>query len=252
MHLERLAHSFTIGGTLIAILLVVIALVEVYHFTELVDEQQKTTTSLTLLLNKTDNLLTETQKSTAGLDSLVNRTDQLIQIQNKTSSNISQQNVLTEYRTQGPFKATISYCYYIENDNDLVYSTIILDKNGDPATLKFMLAPLFRFYTFPTDDGTLSSGQTGSLMNYSNYEIVDPVEEKTQVLQLSTLLNQTKNYPSPYLFIDTEYNFAPYSESTGKMITKYVDDKTGQQMVEFKKNNNGEWELYPSQNSVCK
>ena len=124
MHLERLAHSFTIGGTLIAILLVVIALVEVYHFTELVDEQQKTTTSLTLLLNKTDNLLTETQKSTAGLDALVNRTDQLIQIQNKTSSSISQQNIMTEYRAQAPFKATIPYCYYVETAVSYTHLTL--------------------------------------------------------------------------------------------------------------------------------
>lgn len=252
MHLEKLAHSFTIGGTLIAILLVVIALVEVYHFTELVDEQQKTTTSLTSLLNKTDSLLTETQKSTAGLDMLVNRTDQLIQIQNKTASNVSQQTMMTEYRSQAPFKAIIPYCYYVENGTNIVYTTIILDKNGDPTTMKFMVTTLFRFHTFSTDNGTLPSGQTGTLMNYSNSEVVDPVEEKTQVLQLSTILNQTNNSPDPYLFIYTEYSFAPYSESAGKLITKYTDDKTGQQMIEFKKNNSGDWELYPSQNSVCK
>ncbi|WP_101476861.1 hypothetical protein [Candidatus Nitrosotalea bavarica] len=252
MHLEKLAHSFTIGGTLIAILLVVIALIEVYHFGELVDETQKTTTSLTLLLNKTDSLLTETQKSTAGLDTLVNRTDQLIQIQNRTSSNISQQTLMTEYHAQAPFKDIIPYCYYVENGTDLVYTTIILDKNGDPTTLKFMSSTLFRSYTFPNDNGTLSSGQFGSLMNDSNSEVVDPVEEKTHVLQLSTILNQTENSPNPYLFIRTEYNFAPYSESAGKMITKYTDDKMGEQMIEFKKNDNGYWEFYPSQNSVCK
>jgi hypothetical protein len=91
MHLERLAHSFTIGGTIIAILLVVIALIEVYHFNELVVESQKTTTDLTLLVDKTNNLLTEMQKSTAGTNTLVNRTDQLIKIEKNTSSNISQQ-----------------------------------------------------------------------------------------------------------------------------------------------------------------
>ncbi len=90
MHLERLAHSFTIGGTMIAILLVVIALIEVYHFNELVVESQKTTTGLTLLLDKTNSLLTEMQKSTAGVNALVDRTDQLIKIE-KNTSNIPQQ-----------------------------------------------------------------------------------------------------------------------------------------------------------------
>jgi hypothetical protein len=251
MHLEKLAHSFTIGGTIIAVLLVIIALIEVYHFGELVDETQKTTLGLALLLNKTDNLLTETQKSTAGMVTLINKTDQLIQIQNKTSSNISQQTILTEYRAQAPFNATIPYCYYVENDNSLVYSAIILDKNANPATSEFMLNTIFKFYVSQSDNGTLS-GDQGSAFNYSNTEIVDPVGEKIQTLQLATILNQTKNSHSPYLFIRSEYNFAPYSESTGKTITKYTDDNIGQQMIEFKKNNNGGWELYPSPNSVCK
>ncbi len=35
MHLEGLAHKFTIGGTIVAILLFVIAIVEVYHFNQI-------------------------------------------------------------------------------------------------------------------------------------------------------------------------------------------------------------------------
>ncbi len=252
MHLEKLAHSFTIGGTIIAVLLVIIALVEVYHFGELVDEQQRTTTSLTLLLNKTDNLLAEMQKSTAGLDTLVNRTDQLIQLQSSTSSNISQQTIMKEYSDQVPFQVGISYCNYEENDNDIAYSTIILDKNGDPTTLKFMLNALFRFYTLPTNNGTLAIGGIQSLGNDSNPELVEPTEEKLQKLPLLNILNQTKNTNDTYLFIRSQYDFAPYSEATGNLITKYTHDKIGQQMIEFTKNNNGDWELYPSQNSVCK
>lgn len=252
MHLEGLAHKFTIGGTILAIILVGIALVELYHFNELVSETQKTTLGLTLLLNKTDNLLTETQKSNAGLDALVNRTDQLIKAQAGTSSNISQQTIMKEYGDQTPFKVGISYCYYEEYDNDVAYSTIILDKNNDPTTLKFMLATHFKFYTLPTDNGTLAIGEIGSLVNDSNPELVDPTEEKMQKLPLLTILNQTKNSNDPYLFIRSEHNFAPYSEATGNLITKYTEDKIGQQMIEFKKNNSGNWELYPSQNSVCK
>jgi hypothetical protein len=252
MHLEGLAHKFTIGGTILAIILVIIALAELYHFNELVGESQKTTTSLILLLNKTDNLLTEMQKSTVGLDTLVNRTDQLIKIQSGTSSNISQQTIMKEYGDQTPFKVGISYCYYEEYDNDIAYSTIILDKNGDPTTLKFMLANLFRFYTLPTDNGTLAIGEIQSLGNDSNPELVEPTEEKMQKLPLLTILNQTKNSNDTYLFIRSEHNFAPYSEATGNLITKYTQDKIGQQMIEFKKNSSGYWELYPSQNSVCK
>ena len=252
MHLENLAHKFTIGGTMLAIILVIVALVEVYHFNELVGETQKTTLGLTLLLNKTDGLLIATQKSNIGLDALINRTDQLIQAQSGTSSNISQQTIMKEYSDQTPFKVGISYCYYEEYDNDIAYSTIILDKNGDPTTLKFMLADLFRFYTLPADNGTLTIGKTQISGNDSSPELVEPTEEKMQKLPLLAILNQTKTSNDKYLFIRSEYNFAPYSEATGNLITKYTQDKTGQQMIEFKKNSNGDWELYPSQNSVCK
>lgn len=251
MHLERLAHSFTIGGTIIAVLLVVIALIEVYHFNELVEETQKTTASLTILLNKTDSLLTEMQKSTSRLDTLVNRTNQLIALQNTTSSNISQQTIMKEYSDQTPLKVDIVYCYYEENDNDIAYSTVILDRNGDPTTLEFMLNNLFRFYTLPTDNGTLAMGETGTLVNDSSPELVDPTDEKMERLPLSTVLNQTENSRDTYLFINSEYSFAPYSGATGNLITRYTHE-IGQQMIEFKKNDNGSWELYPSQNSVCK
>lgn len=252
MHLEGLAHKFTIGGTILAIIIVIIALIELYHFEELVAETQKTTLGLTLLLNKTDNLLTETQKSNVGLDALVNRTDQLIKTQVGTSSNISQQTIMKEYSDQVPFKVTISYCNYEAFDNDIAYSTIILDKNGDPTTLKFMLTNIFRFYTLPNDNETLATGETISLGNDSNPELINPIEEKLHKLQLSTILNQTRNTNDTYLFIRSAYDFAPYSEVTGNLITKYVHDSTGQQMIEFKKNDNGNWEVYPSQNSVCK
>jgi len=252
MHLEKLAHSFTIGGTLIAVLLVIIALIEVYHFGELVDETQKTTASLTTLLNKTDNLLTETQKSTAGLDTLINRTDQLINIQAGTSSNISQQTIMKEYSDQNPFQVSISYCYYEENDNDIAYSTIVLDKNGHPTTLKFMLTSLFRFYTLPIDNGAPAIGRIKSLGNDSSPELVEPTEEKMQKLPLLNILNQTKNTTDTYLFIRSQHDFAPYSEATANLITKYTRDEIGQQMIEFKKNTSGNWDLYPSKDSVCK
>jgi hypothetical protein len=251
MHLERLAHSFTIGGTIIAVLLVLIALIEVYHFNQLVEETQKTTASLTLLLNKTDSLLTAMQESTSRLDTLVNGTNQLIALQNTTASNISQQTIMNEYRDQTPLKVDILYCYYKENDNDIAYSTIILDKNKNPTTLVFMLNNLFRFYTLPTDNGTLAMGETGILGNDSSPELVEPTDEKMEILHLSTILNQTENSKDAYLFINSEYNFAPYSGAAGNLITRYTHE-IGQQMIEFKKNDNGNWELYPSQNSVCK
>jgi len=251
MHLEGLAHKFTIGGTILAIVLVIIALVELYHFNELVVESQKTTIGLILLLNKTDNLLIETQKTNVGLDALVNRTDQLIKTQVDTSSNISQQTIMKEYGDEVPFKVVTSYCYYEEYDNDIAYSTIVLDKNGDPTTLKFMLTNIFRFYTSPDNNGTRASGESINLGNDSNPELVEPVEEKQHKLQLSSILNQTKT-TDPYLFIRSTYDFAPYSEVTGNLITKYTHDKIGQQMIEFKKNSSGNWEFYPSQNSVCK
>ena len=252
MHLEGLAHKFTIGGTILAIIIVIVALIELHHFEELVAETQKTTLGLTLLLNKTDNLLTETQKSNVGLDALVNRTDQLIKTQVGTSSNISQQTIMKEYSDQVPFKVAISYCNYEAFDNDIAYSTIVLDKNGDPTTLKFMLTNIFRVYTLPNDNGTLATGETISLGNNSNPELINPIEEKLHKLQLSTILNQTRNTNDTYLFIRSAYDFAPYSEVTGNLITKYVHDSTGQQMIQFKKNDNGNWEVYPSQNSVCK
>lgn len=252
MHLEGLAHKFTIGGTILAIILVLVALVELYHFNELVGETQKTTMSLILLLNKTDNLLTETQKTNTVLDALVNRTDQLIKTQVGTSSNISQQTIMKEYGEQVPFRVAISYCYYEEYDNDVAYSTIILDKNGDPTTLKFMLTDIFRFYTSPDDNGTMMTGETMNLVNDSNPELVEPVEEKQHKLPLFTILNQTRNTNDRYLFIRSAYDYAPYSEVTGNLITKYTHDKIGQQMIEFKKNTSGNWELYSNPNSVCK
>ncbi|MGB6462932.1 MAG: hypothetical protein WA799_06000 [Nitrosotalea sp.] len=252
MHLEGLAHKFTIGGTIIAILLFIIALVEVYHFNQIDADTQKTTASLTMLLNKTDSLLTETQKSTAGLDVLINRTDQLILAQTSTSSNISQQTIMKEYSDEAPFQTDLSYCNYDANDNDIAYSTIILNKNGDPVTLKFMLTALFRYYTLPTDNGTQTTGEAGTLGNEPNPELVDPIEEKLHILQLLPTLNETQNSNNTYLFIRSEYYFAPYSEVTGKIITKYTHDGIGKQMIEFTKNARGNWELYPSPNSVCK
>lgn len=253
MHLEGLAHKFTIGGTIIAILLFVIALIEVYHFNEIDTDTQKTTASFAILLNKTDNLLTETQKSTAGLDVLINKTDQLIQVQNSTSSNISQQTIMKEYSDEAPFQTDLSYCNYEAENNDLAYSTIILNKNGDPVTLNFMLTTLFRYYALPTDDETQITGdELGTLGNGSNPELVDPIEEKLHILQLLPTLNKTQNSNNTYLFIRSEYYFAPYSEVTGKLITKYTHDGIGKQMIEFKKNAAGNWELYPSSNSVCK
>lgn len=252
MHLEGLAHKFTIGGTIIAILLFIIAIIEVYHFSEIDADTQKTTASLTLLLNKTDSLLTETQKSTAGLNVLINRTDQLIQVQTSTSSNISQQTIMKEYSDEAPFQADISYCNYEADNNDIAYSTIILNKNGDPVTLKFMLTTLFRYYALPTATGNQTTGEIGTLGNESNPELVDPIEEKLHVLQLLPTLNETQNSNNTYLFIHSEYYFAPYSEVTGKIIAKYTHDGIGEQMIEFKKNAAGNWELYPRPNSVCK
>ena len=252
MHLERLAHQFTIGGTILAIILVGIALIEVYHFGELIGDTQKTTASLTSLLNKTDNLLIETQKSTYSLDVLVNRTDQLIKLQSGTSSNISQQTIMKEYADQTPFKVAIPYCYYEENYTDIAYSIIILDKNNDPTTLKFMLKNHFKFYTLPTDNGIPIIGQVISLDNDSNPVLIEPTEEKMQKFPLSDVLNETKNTNNKYLFIQLQQDFAPYSEATGNIISKYAKDKTGYQMIEFKKGSSGDWELYPSQNSVCK
>lgn len=252
MHLEGLAHKFTIGGTVIAILLFIIAIIEVYHFSEIDTDTQKTTQSLTLLLNKTDNLLTETQKSTTGLDVLINRTDQLILAQTGTSSNISQQTIMKEYSDESPFQTDLSYCNYEAGNNDVVYSTIILNKNGDPVTLQFMLSTIFRYYTLPTSNGTQTPVDAVTLGNESNLELVDPIEEKLHVLKLLPILNSTQNSTNPYLFIRSGYYFAPYSEVTGKIIAKYTHDGVGKQMIEFKKNANGNWESYPSSNSICK
>ena len=125
MHLEGLSHRFTIIGTIIAICLFAAAIVELYHFDELVATSQRSTANLDLLINKTDNLLAEMQKSTSSLTLLVNKTDQLIKTQNTTASNISQQTILREYTDGVPFHVSISYCNYEENDNDIAYSPII-------------------------------------------------------------------------------------------------------------------------------
>ena len=252
MHLEGLSHRFTIIGTVIAICLFIAALVELYHFNELVAQTQQSTVSLDRLVNKTDNLLTEMQKSTVSLTILVNKTDQLIKVQNSTSSNISQQTILKEYGDEEPFKAVISYCNYEAGDNDVAYSVVILNKNGDPVTLKFMLLRSFEYFTLPTDNGMPVTGVNTTLAYDTNPELIDPAEEKLYRLPLGTALNQTKNSNDAYLFIRSQYYYAPYSEATGNLITKYVYDKTGQQMIEFKKDTTGNWEMYPSQNSVCK
>ncbi|MDE1727332.1 MAG: hypothetical protein KGH89_08750 [Thaumarchaeota archaeon] len=252
MSLEGLSHKFTIVGTMIAICLFVIAVIEVYHFNELVDETQKSTSDLDHLINKTDNVLTEMQKSTMSLTVLVNKTDQLIKAQNSTASNISQQTIMKEYSDETPFKVGISYCNYEANDNDIAYSIIILDKNGDPTTLKFMLIRFFGYYTLPTDNAVRTAVAKNTLEYNTNPELVDPSDEKLHRLQLLPALNQTKNSNDTYLFIRSEYYSAPYSEATGNLITKYTYDPVGQQMIEFKKNTSGNWELYQTPNSVCK
>ncbi|MGI0074058.1 MAG: hypothetical protein ACREA3_09630 [Nitrosotalea sp.] len=251
MHLEGLSHKFTIIGTIIAICLFAAAIIELYHFNELVSATQKSTASLDQLINKTDNLLTEMQKSTASLTILVNKTDQLIKTQNTTSSNISQQTILKEYSDGVPFKVDISYCNY-ETDNEIAYSPIVIDKNSNPTPLKFMLIRFFGYYTLPTDAGYSRPGDEKTLEYDSSPELIDPSQEALYKLPLLTALNQTQNSNDSYLFIRSEYYFAPYSDSTGNLITKYTYDGTGQQMIEFKKDNNGNWQLYSSQNSVCK
>ncbi|MDE1769503.1 MAG: hypothetical protein KGI28_02980 [Thaumarchaeota archaeon] len=254
MPLEELAHKFTIIGTIIAIFLFGIAIIEVIHFNELVGQTERSTTSLTTLINKTDNLLTEMQKSTTSLATLVDKTDQLIQTQNSTSSNISQQTILKEYGDEAPFHMSITYCNYEVNDNGLAYSPTILDKNGNATPLKFMLIRFFGYYTLPTDNGISYLGSKGVLEDDTTPELIDPSGGGDQLYNLSLVqaLNQTKKSNDAYLFIHSEYYFAPYSEITGKLLTKYTYDGVGQQMIEFKKDNQGNWQLYPSKNSVCK
>lgn len=254
MHLEGLAHKFTIIGTIIAIFLFGIAIIEVIHFNELVAQTQRSTTSLTTLINKTDNLLTEMQKSTTSLATLVDKTDQLIKTQNNTSSSISQQTILKEYADGVPFHVGITYCNYEVNDNGIAYSPIILDKNGNPTPLKFKLIRFFGYYTMPTDNGIPYSGSQVTLEDYTTPELIDPSGGADQLynLSLEPALNQTQDSNNTYLFIHSEYYFAPYSEIKDSLLTKYTYDGTGQQMIEFKKDSQGNWELYPSKNSVCK
>ncbi len=250
MHLEKLAHKSTIIGTIIAIFLFMIAVVEVYHFNELVSETQKSTTGLTALVNKTDNLLAETQKSTTSLATLVDKTDQLIQSQNRTSSNISQQTILKEYGDGVPFKVDISYCNY-ESDNEIAYSPVVLDKNGDLTPLKFMLIRSIGYYT--TDDGNNMSNIHEETLDFDETpDLVIPDEEKLYKLSLMPALNDTSNSTDSYLVVHSEYYFAPYSDVTDKLLTKYVYDGKGHQLIEFKKDANGSWKLYPNPISVCK
>jgi hypothetical protein len=254
MHLEGLSHRFTIIGTIIAICLFAVAIVEIYHLNELVSNTQKTTASLDNLLNKTDNLLGEMQKSTASMTLLVNKTDQLIKTQNNTASNISQQTILKQYGDGVPFHVGISYCNYEQNDNEIAYSPTIFDKNGNATPLKFMLIRFFEYYTLPTNNGTSYTGSNATLEYDQNPELIDPSGGGNQLYKLSLLnaLNQTKNSNDAYLFIRSQYYFAPYSEVTGNLLTKYTYDGTGQQMIELMKGNTGNWKLYPNNNSVCK
>jgi hypothetical protein len=250
MHLEKLAHKSTVVGTIIAILLFMIAIVEVYHFNELVTESQKSTIGLTILINKTDNLLVEMQKSTTSLATLVNKTDQLIQSQNRTSSSISQQTILKEYADGVPFKVDISYCNY-EPDNEIAYSPVILDKNNNPTPLKFMLVRFIGYYT-TTDAKNMHIVNKHTLDYDETPDLVIPNEEKLYKLSLLPALNKTDNSTDSYLVVRSEYYFAPYSDATDQLITKYVYDGQGHQMIEFKKDTSGNWKLYPSPNSVCK
>ena len=250
MHLEKLAHKSTVIGTIIAIFLFMIAIVEVYHFNELVSETQKSTTGLTTLINKTDNLLSEMQKSTTNFTTLVDKTDQLIQSQNRTSSNISQQTILKEYSDGVPFKVDISYCNY-ESDNEIAYSPVILDKNGDLTPLKFMLVRFIGYYT-TTDSSNMSNIHEETLDYDETPDLVIPDEEKLYKLSLLQVLNDTSNSTDSYLVVRSEYYFAPYSDVTDKLLTKYVYDGKGHQLIEFKKDTDGNWKLYPSPNSVCK
>lgn len=251
MHLEGLAHKFTVFGTIVSVCLFAVAIVELYHFNDLLNETQKSTGSLDQLINKTDSLLNETQKSTIGLTLLVDKTDQLIQIQNNTASNISQQTILREYADGAPFRVNILNCNYDVNSNEITYSPEILDKNGNPTSLQFMLIRFFGYYA-TINNGNSMSGNKTSFEYDENPELIDPNKINLYQLPLLTALNQTKYSNNTYLFIRSEYHFAPYSETTGHLITKYVYDKTGQQIIEFKKDVNGNWEQYPNQNSVCK
>lgn len=251
MHLEKLAHKSTIIGTVIAIFLFAIAIVEVMHFNDLVSESQKSTMGLTTLINKTDNLLTEMQKSTTSLATLVDKTDQLIQSQNRTSSNISQQTILKEYGDGVPFKVDISYCNY-EPDDEIVYSPVILDKNSNPTPLKFMLVRFIGYYTTPTDGNNMNILNKETLDYDETPDLVIPDEEKLYKLSLEPALNYTSNSTDSYLVVRSEYYFAPYSDVTDKLITKYVYDGKGHQLIEFKKDSTGNWKVYPNPNSVCK
>jgi hypothetical protein len=115
-----------------------------------------------------------------------------------------------------------------------------------------MLVRFFGYYTLPTDNENLNTTSKETLEYDEISELITANEEKLYKLSLLPALNQTKNSHDSYLVIRSEYYFAPYSDVTDQLITKYVYDGKEHQMLEFKKNRSGNWELYPSQNSVCK
>ncbi len=118
--------------------------------------------------------------------------------------------------------------------------------------MKFRLATDFFYYTLTKEYAKPKEGDESYLLRETT--LFEPGRQKNFELSLSSILNETRDLKEPYLFVRSEYYIAPYSEATDSILTDYVHDKIGHQMIAFKVNSKtGEWEeLTTNANSVCK
>ncbi len=232
MNLERAAQWFTIGGTIIAVILLGIAVGEI---------------------NSSTNLLNETHQSTESLKVIVGKTNDLLLALNKTTAQISQQTAVQAFLKGGDFKVEIKNCGFDEANKKINYRPVIVDKDGNLTPLKFKFYAYFGYYTLSDEYGEPKYGSVAPFPN-ATVDLIDPSHQKVYELPLSTIFTEAKKLGGSYLFVRSQYFIAPYSDATDSLLTGYVHDERGHLMIAFNMNpKTGEWEeLTTNKNSVCK
>lgn len=204
-------------------------------------------------IRSSENLLDQTTRSAENLNQLIDKSNQQLQALNSTVTQISHQTIMQAYLNGKPFKVDVKSCWYNEQNRTITYQPQIVDEEGNLSPLKFMLITSFGYYTNTDEHESPQLGDVGTL-SPSDTLMIEPGRQQSFQRSLSALLNETIGTSDSYLFVRSQYSFAPYSDATDSILTDYVEDKIGHQVIAFKKPESGrEWEqLTSNNNSVCK
>lgn len=204
-------------------------------------------------IRSSEDLLNQTKQSTENLKELIDKSNKQLQVLNNTVTQISHQTIMQAYLDGKPFQVDMKNCWYNLENKTITYSPQILDANGDLTPLKFKLVISFGYYTLATVHGSPQYGDVASLSPNDDL-LIEPGRQQSFQRSLLNVLEETKNSNDPFLYVRSQYNFAPYSGAIDSILTDYVKDEEGHLIIAFKKNEStGQWELLTTnQNVICK